>query len=105
LPFEQSRDQHEGEEGTLKWRGFHFQVPGLSFTLNIGKTVAQELRALSLHTPPHPVNVADFLTAKSQKILVDHFHRNRKPKAFWKAMEKIRRERSRPQRDLSHPGS
>lgn len=94
LPFEQSRAQHEGEEGTLKWRGFYFQVPGLSFILNIGKTVAQEIRALSLHAPPHPVNVADFLTAKSQQLLVDHFHRNRKPKAFWKAMEKVGRERS-----------
>jgi hypothetical protein len=96
LPFEQTRDQHEGDEGTLRWRGFYFQVPGLSFVLNIGKTVDQGIRALSLHTPPHPINVADWLTVKSEQILVDHFHRNRKPKAFWKAMEKLRRERSGP---------
>ena len=90
LPFEQTRDQHEG------WRGFRFQVPGLSFVLNIGKTVDHEIRALSLHTPPHPINVADCLTAKSEQIFVEHFHRNRRPKAFWNAMERLRRERSGP---------
>jgi hypothetical protein len=105
LLFEQARDQHEGDEGTLSWRAFRFQVPGLSFVLNIGKTVDQEIRALSLHTPPHPINVADCLTAKSEQILVEHFHRNRKPKSFWKAMERLRRERSGPKGDPSRPGS
>ena len=97
LPFEQARDQHEGEEGTLRWRGFYFQVPGSSFVLNIGKTVDEEIRRLSLHIPPHPITIADQLTAKSEQILADHFQRNRKPKAFWKAMEKLRRERSEVQ--------
>jgi hypothetical protein len=105
LPFEQSREQREGDDGTLRWRGFYFQVPGLSFVLNIGKTIDQEIRALSLHTPPHPISIADELTAKSEQILVDHFHRNRKPKAFWKAMEKVRRERSGPKPDPSRPVS
>jgi hypothetical protein len=27
LLFEQIRDQHEGDEGTLKWRGFRFKSP------------------------------------------------------------------------------
>jgi hypothetical protein len=94
LPYEQTRDQ--GSDGTLRWRGFYFQVPGLAFILNIGKTVDQEIRALSFQTFPHPINVCDELTAKSEQILADHFHRNRKPNAFWKAMEKIRRERSGP---------
>jgi hypothetical protein len=101
LPFEQTRDQHEGDEGTLSWRSFRFQVPGLSFVLNIGKTVDQGIRALSLHTPPHPINVADCLTAKSKQIFAEHFHRNRKPKAFWNAMERLRRERSGPKGDPS----
>jgi hypothetical protein len=94
LPFEQTRNQHERDEGQLSWRGFYFQVPGLSFILNIGKTVDQGIRAFSLYTPPHPIIVADWLTAKSEQILVEHFQRNRKPKAFWNAMEKVRRERS-----------
>ena len=94
LPYEVTRDQ--GPDATLRWRGCHFHVPGLSFILHIGKTVDQEIRALSLQTFPHPINVCDELTAKSEQILVDHFHRNRKPKAFWKAMEKIRRERNGP---------
>ena len=72
LPFEQTRDQHEGDEGTLSWRSFRFQVPGLSFVLNIGKTVDQGIRALSLHTPPHPINVADCLTTKSKQIFAEH---------------------------------
>lgn len=96
LPYEGARGPHEGEVGTLQWRVFRFQVPGLSFVLNIGKTVDQSIRAVSLHAPLHPIFVADFLTAKSDQILVQHFHRNRKPKAFWKAMEKIQRERSEP---------
>jgi hypothetical protein len=96
LPFEQSRDQEEGEEATLKWRLFRFQVPGLTFVLHIGKTVNQVIRAFSLHTSQHPIFVADCVTAKSKQIFLEHFHQNRKPKAFWKAMEKIRRERSGP---------
>jgi len=95
LPFEQTRDPENGEEGTRRWRGFYFQVPGLSFTLNIGKTVDLGIRALSLHTDPHPITIADDeITARSEQVFTDNFHRNRKPKAFWKAMEKIRRERS-----------
>jgi hypothetical protein len=105
LPFEQTRDKQEGNEGTLRWRGFYFQVHGLSFVLNIGKTVAQEIRQLSLHTPPHPILVSDSLTAKSEQIFVDHFQRNRKPKAFWKAMEKIRRTRNGTKGDPARPGS
>ena len=79
----------------MKWRTFRFQVPGLSFVLNIGKTVDQGIRAFSFHTPPHPIPVADLFTAREQ-ILFDHFQRNRKPKACWKAMEKLRQERSGP---------
>jgi hypothetical protein len=94
LPYEQTRDQQEGEIGTRRWRGFCFQVPGLSFVLNVGKTVEQGIRVMSLHTPPHLISVADEeMKVRSEQVIIDRFHRNRKPKAFWKAMEKVRRER------------
>ena len=78
------------------WRRFDFHVPGLSFVLNTGRMVDTAIRALSLHAPGHPINVADSFTSKSEQLLLEHFQRNRKPKAFWKAMEKIARESRGP---------
>jgi len=48
------------------------------------------MRTLALQKPPHPISVDDDVTAQADQLLIDHFHRTRKPKAFWKAMEKIR---------------
>jgi len=62
------------------------------FILNVGKAVDSGIRAVSINTPPHAIHVDDKLIAQSEQILLEHFHRNRKPKAFWKAMEKIGRE-------------
>jgi hypothetical protein len=96
LPYEQTRDQQDGDVGTLKWRGFSFRVPGLSFILNVGKTVDPGIRVFSIHNPAHPIHVDDDVTAKYDGILLEHYQRNRKPKAFWKAMEKVSRERRGP---------
>jgi hypothetical protein len=75
------------------WRAHFLPVPGVLFMLNIGKTVDESMRAISINSQGNPINVSDDLANKLQRNLVDSFRRSRKTNAFRKAMAKIGAER------------
>ena len=78
----------------LGWRRFLLHLPGLSFTLNVGKTVDHTIRSLCIQTNPgHPI-VVSIDTTKLTQQLSRTLHQSRKTESFLCAMEKVRREHS-----------
>jgi len=83
---------YEGERA--EWRRFLLHLPGLSFTLNVGKTVDDTFRWLCLKTnPEHPIVVFPDKAAKLTQQIADSLHQSRKTESFLRAMRKVHRQR------------
>jgi hypothetical protein len=76
------------------WRRFLLHLPGLSFTLNVGKTVDDTLRWLCIKANPgHPIVVSTVMAGKVTQQISRSLHKSRKTESFLRAMQKVERER------------
>jgi hypothetical protein len=79
---------HEGDR--LRWHSFSFYIPGILFTLGVGKTVDEPLRILCIqNNPEHPVIVSNLLTDTVERLFATEFRNSRKTHAFVETMKKV----------------
>lgn len=75
------------------WRTYFTHVPGILFTLSLGKTVSEEIRALSITKNGNPINVSEALTARFEGLMVDSLRKSRKTQAYLRAKQRADVER------------
>ena len=77
------------------WHMFMVHLCGLFFMLNVGKRVSEMMRFLCTHNNPfHPVCVSTYFAIQHRNFMAGELQNARQTRAFKKAMEKIRKERS-----------
>jgi hypothetical protein len=65
------------------WRSFKLHVPGIMFSLNVGKMIEAEMRDICFHqNPTHPVFVSDEITGTINKRFGRDFVESRKTKSY-----------------------
>ena len=81
-------------EGRRKeWRNFFVHVPGVTFSLNVGKTVDAWMKAMCIHNNPgHPIHVSEALTKQFERLMAEEFQKSRKTQAYLKARAKADKE-------------
>jgi hypothetical protein len=87
-------DPYEAER--QECRSFFFNVPGILFMLNVGKTVDKSMQFLCIHNnPSHPITICEELTGSFQQLMVKTLQKSRKTQAYLKAKAKADQERKR----------
>jgi hypothetical protein len=77
------------EAESKKWRTFLLHVPGVAFTLSVGRLISPEMRMNCFHeNPNHPVFVSDEVTDAVWKRLSEQYHESRKTKGYLAAKAK-----------------
>jgi hypothetical protein len=85
-------DPYEGVR--REWHTHFVHVPGLLFTLTVGKTVDESIRVFCIHNSPgNPVTISDSLTDSLEQVMVKAFRRSRKTQVYLRAMANHDRER------------
>ena len=87
---------NEPYEGKRKeCRRFLLHVPGISFTMSVGKVVPDETKSFCVFRhPEHPIFVSESMSVKVAELFADQFHRSRKTKAFLESKTKRNRGKS-----------
>lgn len=71
---------------TKRWHSFSLQVPGLLYTLHVGRLMDLEVKDCCFHEDPsHPIFVSDDVMGALWKLLGDHYRGSRKSKSYLKA--------------------
>jgi hypothetical protein len=89
MPFEMGEKDGKFVKGLL----YCFRVPGVTFFLNIGKTVDSAIHELSLHNPLRPIVISDTITMTWKQLAFNHYRQNWEKMASGKALDKLRRDR------------
>ncbi len=83
------------------WRTFLVHVPGLMFTLAVGKTVDESLRQLCIHdNPGNPISVSDWVTGQFEQLMVRTLRKAHKTQAYLRSKAKVDEERRSLKPDL-----
>lgn len=81
-------EPYQGTGGA--WHTFFFHVPGLFFSLNVGKIVDEATRVTSLYpSAGHLIFVSDGLTENLEQLFAGKTREARKTQAYLRAMEKV----------------
>jgi len=73
------------EAKPFRWRTHILHVPGVFFSLHLGKAIEPEMRMTCFHqNPTHPVFVADDITAQVNAHFARDFAKSRRTKAYLK---------------------
>ena len=73
------------------WHHFVLHVPGLLFLLDVGKTVREAERFMSLyHDPEHPIVVCDLMMQEFRKSIARESRESRKTNAYLRQASKLR---------------
>jgi len=84
-------------EGRRKeWRSFFVHAPGVTFALNVGKTVDEWMQAMCTNNPGHPILISEGLTGHFERLMVETVQKSRKTQAYLKARAKADQERKGP---------
>jgi len=70
------------------WHSFSLNVPGVMFTLNVGRQIELEMRMTCFHENPHPVFVSDDVMEVVWNKLGEHYRESRKTKSYLAARAK-----------------
>lgn len=71
------------------WHSFSLHVPGVMFSLNVGKRIEPEMRFTCFHeNPTHPILVSDDVTEAVWKKVSEQYHESRKTKSYLAAKAK-----------------
>lgn len=71
------------KQSTKRWQSFSLQVPGLLFTLHVGKLIDPEMKDCCFHEEPtHPIFVSDDIMAALWKKVGDHYRDSRKTRGY-----------------------
>jgi hypothetical protein len=90
-------DPYEAER--QECRSFFFNVPGILFMLNVGKTVDKSMQFLCIHNNPrHPITISEELTGSFEQFMVKTVLKSRKTQAYLRAKAKADQERKRRKR-------
>jgi len=65
------------------WRTFFIHVPGIAFTIHVGKRLDSDMRATCFHeNPDHPIIISDGITDRVWQRLGQQFHESRKTRGY-----------------------
>ncbi len=71
------------KQSTKRWQSFSLQVPGLLFTLHVGKLIDLEMKNCCFHEEPsHPIFVSDEVMGALWRRVGDHYRESRKTKGY-----------------------
>jgi hypothetical protein len=74
------------------WRTFLLHVPGVLFSLSVGKRIEMEMKMTCLHqNPAHPIFVSDQIIEKFKGHLGKHYRESRKTARYLNARAKRER--------------
>lgn len=77
------------KQSTKRWQSFSLQVPGLLFTLHVGKLIDPEMKNCCFHEDPtHPIFVSDDVMEALWKRLGNHYRESRKMRGYLQAKAK-----------------
>ena len=77
------------QQSMRRWHGFSLQVPGLLFTLHLGKLIDLEMKDCCFHeNPMHPIFIADDVMEAVWNKLGEHYRESRKTKSYLAAKAK-----------------
>jgi len=72
-----------------RWHSFWLAVPGVMFTLSVGRQLDLEMKTTCFHeNPMHPVFICDDVMAVAWNKLGEHYRESRKTNSYLKAREK-----------------
>ncbi len=72
-----------------RWHSFSLSVPGIMFTLEVGKQIDLEMRMTCFHeNPMHPIFISDDVMGVAWNKLGEHFRESRKTKGYLAAKAK-----------------
>jgi hypothetical protein len=71
------------KQSTKRWQSFSLQVPGLLFTLHVGKLIDEEMKDCCFHeVPTHPVFVSDDVMSALWKRVGSYYDESRKTRGY-----------------------
>jgi hypothetical protein len=77
------------KQSTKRWNSFSLQVPGLLFTLHLGRLIDVEMKDCCFHeNPMHPMFIADDVMEALWNKLGKHYRESRKTKSYLAAKAK-----------------
>jgi hypothetical protein len=77
------------KQSAKRWHSFSPQVPGLPFTLHLGKLIDVEMKDCCFHEDPmHPMFIADDVMEALWNKLGEHYRESRKTKSYLAAKAK-----------------
>jgi len=77
------------ERKSKRWRTFTLNVPGIVFTLSVGKLIEPEMRTTCFHeSPTHPVFVSDEVMGVMWRRLGEQYRESRKARGYLAAKAK-----------------
>ena len=83
------------KQSSKQWHSFSLQVPGLSFTLHVGKLIDPRNKICCFYTSSdHPIFVSDEVMGALWKRMAEHYQESRKTKSYLEA--KAKRDAKRP---------
>src|SRR6266851_9837748 len=72
-----------------RWHSFSLSVPGVMFTLEVGKQIDLEMRMTCFHeNPMHPIFISDDVMGVAWNKLGEHYRESRKTKGYLAAKAK-----------------
>ena len=77
------------KQATKRWHSFSLQVPGLLFTLHVGRLMDSEIKECCFHQDPaHPIFVSDDVMHALWKWMAKNYMESRKTKSYLGAKAK-----------------
>ena len=71
------------KQSPKRWHSFSLQVPGLLFTLHVGKLMDSEIKECCFHQDPaHPIFVSDDVMGALWKRMAEQYREYRKTKSY-----------------------
>ncbi|PYT55261.1 MAG: hypothetical protein DMG43_03790 [Acidobacteria bacterium] len=71
-------------QSTKRWQSYFLHVPGVVFTLHVGKLIDLEMRVSCFHeNPTHPIFVSDQVMGALWKRMGDQYRESRKTKGIF----------------------
>jgi hypothetical protein len=77
------------KQSPKRWNSFSLQVPGLLFTLHVGKLMDSEIKECCFHQDPaHPIFVSDDVMGALWKWMAKNYRESRKTNSYLEAKAK-----------------
>lgn len=77
------------KQSTKRWHSFSLQVPGLLFTLHVGRVMDSEIKSCCLYEDAgHPIFVSDDVMGAVWKWMAKNFRESRKTNSYLEAKRK-----------------